>query len=280
MTDMQGLLSKEQYGTDDLRSIIAILRAPGGCPWDAEQTHESIRRNFIEETYEAIEAINKRDDALLCEELGDVLLQVALHVEMASERGAFTWEDVTDGICRKLIERHPHVFGEVQVDGVENVLRNWDAIKRASKGQGTATDAMAHIPRELPALMRAQKLQQKAAKAGFDWREETPLRRLELDLLSEVEELREALLAGDTAQAADELGDVLFSAVNVARVLPNCDAEEALTGASDRFFSRFAIVEELAAQEGLDLRTAPVEELDRLWNTAKNRLKETSFNFI
>jgi len=274
MPDLRELLGKERYFTEDLRRIIAILRAPGGCPWDAKQTHGSIRKNFIEETYEVVEAINKGDDALLCEELGDVLLQVALHTQMASERGAFDWDGVTDGICRKLIERHPHVFGDVRVTGVDNVLRNWDAIKRESKGQGSTAQAMASVPRELPALMRAQKLQSKAAKAGFDWREETPLRRLEFDLLGEIEELREALLAGDLAHAQDELGDVIFSAVNIARVIPGCDAEEALTGASDRFYARFAIVEQLATEQGVDMKAAPLEELDRLWDLAKNSLKE------
>ena len=276
MTDMPNLarfLAQERYDTGDLRRIVAVLRAPGGCPWDAEQTHASIRKNFIEETYEAVEAINKADDTLLCEELGDVLLQVGLHTQMAEERGAFNWDDVTDGICRKLIERHPHVFGDVSVTGVDNVLSNWDAIKRRSKGQGSASQAMDSVPREFPGLMRAQKLQQKAAKAGFDWREETPLRRLELDLLSEVEELREALLAGDLAHAQDELGDVIFSAVNIARVMPGCDAEEALTGANDRFLARFKIVERLAAEQDIDMKAAPAEELDRLWAQAKTQEK-------
>ena len=273
MTDMPNLtqfLAKERFTTEDLRRIVAVLRAPKGCPWDAQQTHASIRKNFIEETYEAVEAIDLSDDALLCEELGDVLLQVGLHTQMASERGAFDWDDVTDGICRKLIERHPHVFGDVSVTGVENVLSNWDAIKRRSKGQGSTAEAMDSVPRELPALMRAQKLQQKAAKAGFDWREETPLRRLELDLLGEIEELREALLEGDMEHAQEELGDVIFSAVNVARVMPGCDAEEVLTGASDRFSTRFAAVERRALAEGINLKTAPAEELDRLWALAKS----------
>ena len=276
MTEMPNLaqfLAKEQFTTADLRRIVKILRAPGGCPWDAKQTHASIRKNFIEETYEAIEAINKGDDALLCEELGDVLLQLGLHTQMAEERGAFNWDGVTDGICRKLIERHPHVFGDVSVTGVDNVLSNWDAIKRRSKGQGSTAQAMDSVPRELPGLMRAQKLQQKAAKAGFDWREEIPLRRLELDLLGEIEELREALLAGDLAHAQDELGDVIFSAVNIARVMPGCDAEEALTGANDRFLARFTIVERLAKEQGVNMKEAPVEELDRLWAQAKAQEK-------
>ncbi|MDR2687747.1 MAG: nucleoside triphosphate pyrophosphohydrolase, partial [Oscillospiraceae bacterium] len=262
-------LAKERFTTEDLRRVVAVLRAPTGCPWDAQQTHASIRKNFIEETYEAAEAIDKGDDALLCEELGDVLLQVGLHTQMAAERGAFDWDDVTDGICRKLIERHPHVFGGASVTGVDNVLSNWDAIKRRSKGQGSAAEAMDSVPRQLPALMRAQKLQQKAAKAGFDWREETPLRRLEVDLLAEIEELRGALLAGDLVHAQKELGDVIFSAVNVARVIPGCDAEEALTGASDRFSARFAIVEKTAKEQGINMKEAPMEELDRLWGAAK-----------
>ncbi len=273
--ELQALLSKPNYSTDDLRQIIGILRAPGGCPWDAEQTHGSIKKNFIEETYEAIEAINRGDDSLLCEELGDVLLQVGLHTQMAQERGAFDWDNVTDGICRKLIERHPHVFGDAEVTGVDHVLTNWDAIKRRSKGQDSTTDAMLHIPRELPALMRAQKIQQKAAKAGFDWREESGLRRLELDLLSEVEELRAALLAGDMEHACEELGDVLFSAVNIARALPGCDAEEALTGTSDRFYARFALVEQSAAAQGIDMKAASEQELDRLWQEAKAKLQDS-----
>jgi len=272
MTDMPNLaqfLARERFTTEDLRRIVAVLRAPGGCPWDAQQTHASIRKNFIEETYEAVEAIDKADDTLLCEELGDVLLQVGLHTQIASERGSFNWDDVTDGICRKLIERHPHVFGDVSVTGVENVLSNWDAIKRRSKGQGSAAQAMDSVPRELPALMRAQKLQSKAAKAGFDWREEAPLRRLELDLLGEIEELREALLNGDLDHACAELGDVIFSTVNIARKIPGCDAEEALTGASDRFSARFAFVEQRAIAEGINMQEASMEELDRLWKTAK-----------
>ena len=267
------MLEQARYNTGELRRIVEILRGPNGCPWDAAQTHASIKKNFIEETYEAIEGINKGDDALLCEELGDVLLQVALHVEIARERGAFTWEDVTTGICRKLIERHPHVFGGQTADNPDDALRNWEAIKRKSKAQKSASAAIEDIPRELPALMRAQKMQEKAAKAGFDWEESTPEQRLELDLMGEVDELREALRAGDRNEARKELGDVLFSAVNVARVLEGCDAEEALTGASDRFAERFAIVEELAREQGIDMKRTSMEELDRLWAVAKQRLK-------
>jgi len=271
MTDIPNLarfLAKERYKTQDLRRIIEILRAPGGCPWDARQTHASIRKNFIEETYEAIEAIDKGDDALLCEELGDVLLQVGLHTQMAAERGAFDWDSVTDGICRKLIERHPHVFSDVSVTDAENALSNWDAIKRRSKGQRSTAQAMADIPRELPALMRADKLQRKAAKEGFDWPGiDGALEKLE----EEIRELRAAVAQGNADHARDELGDVLFSAVNVSRFLPDCDAEEALTGANDKFLRRYVIVERLAEERGMDMKAAPLEELDGLWEGAKNR---------
>ena len=208
--------AKEQYGLDDLRCIVAILRGPGGCPWDARQTHASIKKNFIEETYEAIEAINKEDDGLLCEELGDVLLQIALHTEMARERGAFGWAQVTDGVCRKLIERHPHVFGDSKAENAEEALNNWDAMKRQSKGQASAGQAMESVPRELPALMRAAALQKKAAKADMP----------------------------GAADVNEAMGALLFSAVQVARLLPDCDAEQALTAASDDFLAKCKAMED------------------------------------
>ncbi|MDR2525502.1 MAG: nucleoside triphosphate pyrophosphohydrolase [Oscillospiraceae bacterium] len=261
-----GLLSKKHYSANDLLAIVELLRAPGGCPWDAEQTHQSIKKNFIEETYEAIEAINRADDTLLCEELGDVLLQVALHCQIAAERESFTWEQVTDGVCRKLVERHPHVFGAVQVAGVDDVRSNWDTIKRRSKGQGTVTDAMEHIPRELPALMRGTKLQQKAARAGFDWPDASGA----LDRLAkEVGELREAVAQGVAVRCREELGDVLFSAANVARFLQDCDAEEAMSAANEKFLRRFATAERMALAEGFAMKSAPSAELDRLWEAAK-----------
>ncbi|MEM5781292.1 MAG: MazG family protein, partial [Lawsonibacter sp.] len=156
------------YGVKDLEEIVRILRAPGGCPWDAEQTHESIRRNFIEEAYEAVEAIDEKSPAHLREELGDVLLQVVLHAQMEAEIGAFDLDGVADGICKKLIFRHPHVFGDVTVSGSGEVLSNWEDLKREEKGQSTHTDALEAVARSLPALWRAEKVQKKAKKAGFD----------------------------------------------------------------------------------------------------------------
>lgn len=262
---MQDFQFKDKYDAYDLVKIMQLLRAPGGCPWDAEQTHQSIKKNLIEETYEVIEAINKDDKALMCEELGDLLMQVVFHALMEQESGVFDFDDVADGVCKKLIERHPHVFGEVSVSGVDDVLTNWDAIKRKSKGQKTTTESMLSVPRELPALMRATKLQKKAADVGFDWSDVSGA----LDKVDEeAAELRAAVANQDKENIAEELGDLLFSAVNVSRFV-KVDAEEALTAASDKFLSRFTEVEHMAAERGIDMKTAGIEALDRLWDEAK-----------
>lgn len=256
---------KSNYCFSDLVEIVAILRGEGGCPWDAVQTHTTIKKDLIEETYEVIEAINKDDKALLQEELGDLLLQVVFHAQIETEADTFNIDDVADGICKKLIVRHPHVFGEVKVDGVADVLSNWDDIKRQTKGQKTTTQAMQAVPRELPALMRSTKIQKKAAKAGFDWSDVSgALDKLE----EEIAELRAAIAGGTDEEAADELGDVLFSAVNVSRFI-DVDAEEALTAATDKFFNRFAVVEQLAARQNVDMKQASLAELDKLWDEAK-----------
>lgn len=264
---MIDFIRKESYNVQDLVEIIKILRAPGGCPWDAEQTHESIKKNLIEETYEVIEAINKKDNDLLCEELGDLLMQVVFHAQMEAEADAFNFDTVADGVCKKLIERHPHVFGDVSISGVDDVLTNWDAIKRKSKKQKTTSESMLSVPRELPALMRATKLQKKAADVGFDWDEVSgALDKLE----EEIAELRQAISNNDKENMTEELGDVLFSAVNVSRFI-KADAEESLTSASDKFLSRFTKVEELASERGIDMKAAGIEELDKLWDEAKSK---------
>ncbi len=256
---------KDSYSVQDLVEIMKILRSPGGCPWDAEQTHESIKKNLIEETYEVIEAINKNDKELLCEELGDLLMQVVFHAQMEREAGEFDFDTVSDGVCKKLIERHPHVFGQVTVNGVDDVLTNWDEIKRKTKKQKTTTDSMLSVPRELPALMRATKLQKKAADVGFDWDDVSgALDKLE----EEIGELRQAIKNSDIENMTEELGDVLFSAVNVSRFIKT-DAEEALTAASDKFLSRFTQVEKLAEERGFDMKSAGIDKLDMLWDEAK-----------
>lgn len=262
---MIDFISKESYNVQDLVEIMKILRAPEGCPWDAHQTHESIKKNLIEETYEVIEAINKDDKVLLCEELGDLLMQVVFHAQMEAEAGEFDFDAVSDGVCKKLIERHPHVFGDVSISGVDDVLTNWDAIKRKTKKQKTTTESMLSVPRELPALMRATKLQKKAADVGFDWNEVSgALDKLE----EEIAELRQAIANNDSENMTEELGDILFSAVNVSRFIKT-DAEEALTAASDKFLSRFTKVEQLANERGIDMKAVGIDELDRLWDEAK-----------
>lgn len=254
-------VSKNSYGIKDLEDIVRLLRAPGGCPWDREQTHASIRRNFLEEAYEAVEAIDEEDSDHLKEELGDVLLQVFLHARMEEEAGRFSLDDVADGICKKLIYRHPHVFGDVSVSGTDEVLTNWEALKRTEKHQETYTDTLEAVARSLPALWRAEKVQKKAKKAGFDWDDAQGA----LDKLSEeVEELKAAVAQGTNIE--EELGDLLFAAVNVSRFV-KVDTEDALNAATDKFIRRFAQVEALAGDKPMPEMT--LEELDKLWDEAK-----------
>lgn len=252
---------KDSYNVKDLEEIVRILRAPGGCPWDAEQTHQSIRRNFLEEAYEAAEAIDEESPEHLKEELGDVLLQVVFHARMEQEEGRFDLDDVADGVCKKLIYRHPHVFGDVSVSGTGEVLSNWEELKRKEKGQATNTDALESVARSLPALWRAEKVQKKAKKAGFDWPDVSGA----LDKLSEeLEELKTA--AAEGTNVAEELGDLLFSAVNVSRFL-KVDCEDALNEATDKFIDRFRKVEAQAGDRPMTEMT--LAELDQLWERAK-----------
>lgn len=256
---------KDKYNIDDLVAIIKVLRAPGGCPWDREQTHESIKKNFIEETYEVVEAINKQITDMLREELGDVLLQIVLHSEMESENGNFSFDDVVNDIVQKLVVRHPHVFGEVVANNTAEALNSWDAVKLKTKGQKNQTESMLSVPRELPALMRAQKIQHKAAKIGFDWDNVSGA----VDkLYEEIDELKTAMEQGKRFDIEDEFGDVLFSCVNIARFI-DVDSEEALTASTDKFMSRFSLVEQMASEQGIDMKSSSIEELDRLWDKAK-----------
>ena len=256
---------KDKYNMDDLVAIIKVLRAPGGCPWDREQTHESIKKNFIEETYEVVEAINKQSADMLREELGDVLLQIVLHSEMESENGNFTFDDVVNDIVQKLVVRHPHVFGEVVANNTAEALNSWDAVKLKTKGQKNQTESMLSVPRELPALMRAQKIQHKAAKIGFDW---DNVGGVVDKLYEEIDELKTAMEQGKRLDIEDEFGDVLFSCVNIARFI-DVDSEEALTASTDKFMSRFSLVEQMASEQGIDMKSSSIEELDRLWDKAK-----------
>lgn len=265
---------KDEYNIEDLIRIVEVLRAPGGCPWDREQTHQSIKKNFIEETYEVIEAINKDDAEGLREELGDVLLQVLLHCQMESEKGVFDFNDVANDLCKKLVVRHPHVFGEKSAQNEAEALERWDEIKLKTKGMKKQSEAMLKVPREFPALMRAQKIQEKAAKAGFDWNDENGAIE---KLFEEINELKTALSGGNQNEISDEMGDVLFSCVNISR-FARADAEEALSASTDKFLSRYLIVEKLAEQRSVNMKEAPIEVLDQLWDEAKIIIAERQKN--
>ena len=256
----------KSYTVNDLRNIIALLRSPEGCPWDREQTHESIRRNFLEETYEACEAIDTGNRALLCEELGDVLTQVIFHARIEEEAGHFNLDDVADATCKKLISRHPHIFGENKVESAAEVMLAWDEIKRREKQHTTITQAMEAVAKSLPATWRAEKIQDKAKKVGFDW----PDVHGALDKLQEeTDELRDAIATQSGIE--EELGDLLFSLINVARIL-GIDPEDALHKASNKFIRRFAYLEQRAAEQGRALADLSLDEMEALYQEGKNEL--------
>ena len=267
MVDFQ---CKTRYTWEDLVEIVRLLRGPGGCPWDAEQTHSSIRRNFLEETYEALDAIDRDDPRALCEELGDVLMQVALHAQMEAERGRFTMEDVVDGVAQKLVYRHPHVFGGgMTAENSQEVLVNWEILKRREKGQRSTADAIEAVPHTLPALWRAEKIHSKTAKAGFNWDTiQGALDKLE----EEVRELRQAVESARDLEAPhgvrEEAGDALFILSKIAQ-LSGVDPEDALHRACDKFDARFRLVEEAADKPLADCSEA---ELVALWEDAKHKL--------
>ncbi len=258
------LMQLSRFGYGELERVMHRLRAPGGCPWDREQTHESLRKTMIEECYETIDAIDRKDDAGLCEELGDVLLQCAFHAEIAREQGRFCGRDVTTGIVQKLIYRHPHIFGTSRADTAEAVVVKWEQLKKAEKHFDTQSDVLRAVPKTLPALMRAYKLQKKAAQVGFDWEN---AEQAFPKLAEETEELSRAM-RGD-GDIAEEVGDLLFAAVNVARLL-HLEPEQVLSDACEKFTARFCAMEELALANGRSLETMTLLEQDELWKTVKN----------
>jgi tetrapyrrole methylase family protein/MazG family protein len=257
---------KDNYSIGDLLDIVRLLRSEGGCPWDKEQTHESIRSDFLEETCEVLEAIDLKDTALLREELGDVLLQVVFHTRIEEEQNNFNFDEVCDEVCKKLIIRHPHVFGEVIADTSDEVLKNWDSIKMETKGQETYTDTLKSVASTLPALMRAQKVGKRAMRAGMDFR---CAEDAVACISAEKAELDKAIQNNDKANMEEELGDLLFSCVNAARHL-GIDAEQALRASTDKFIKRFAVTEELVKNDSLDMKELRIEELDVYWGKAKN----------
>ena len=258
---------KSAYDVEDFRKIITILRSPGGCPWDIEQTHESIRRNLLEEAYEVCEAIDQQDPEHLREELGDLLMQIIFHSRIEEENGVFNLDDVADSACKKLIFRHPHVFGDINVSGSDEVIKNWDELKRREKSQVTVTKTMTDVAESLPALWRAEKIQKKAKKVGFDWPD---VGGAMSKLNEELEELAQAQAEGDRAHIEEELGDLLFAAVNVARFY-DIDPETALHKSSDKFIGRFDYVETEAKKDGRELKDISLEEMDALYNAGKQR---------
>lgn len=250
---------------EQLLRIMARLRAPDGCPWDREQNHASLRHNVIEEAYEVAAAITSGDDDNLREELGDVLLQVVFHSQMASEEGRFTFDDCARAIVEKLVRRHPHVFGSENASDSTAVLARWEEIKRAEKGTAAEASALDGISEGLPGLMRAEKVQKRAAKVGFDWSELPPVIAKVREELAEVE-----AAIGDADRVEDEVGDLLFAVVNLARKLKT-DGEVALQRATDKFSARFRSVESLARERGLQMEGMSLAELDALWDEVKRR---------
>ena len=256
---------KPFYTCADLVEIVKLLRAPGGCPWDREQTHASIRRDLLEEAYEVAEAIDQESPEHLKEELGDLLLQVVFHAVLSQEEGQFDLDDVADGVCRKLIYRHPHVFGDVSVSSTGEVLQNWEELKKKEKRQSSQADAADAVARSLPALWRAEKVQKKAAKVGFDWPDVSGA----LDKVAEETAELKAAMEGD-GDPGDEFGDLLFAAVNVGRFL-KLDPEKSLTAATDKFAARFRKVGEAARVQGRALADMTLAEMDRLWDQVKKQ---------
>lgn len=254
---------RTKYLYPDLCYIMERLRAPDGCPWDREQTHASIKGDLIEECYELCDAIDEQDDEHLIEELGDVLMLIVFHATIAKEQGRFDEDDVTDAVVKKLIYRHPHVFGTATAKTAGEVLNNWDALKSAQRHQTTQTEKLCEVPKRFPALMRASKVQKRAAKVGFDWDnagEAFP------KIQEETEELLDAVNRG--GNVSEEAGDLLFAAVNVVRLL-GLDAEQVLHDASDKFIRRFGKMEELASRDGFRLQDLKLSEQDRYWEIAK-----------
>src|SRR5215470_12955087 len=238
-----------------LVEIMHRLRGPGGCPWDGEQTHDSIKPYLIEEAYEVVEAIDARDDRELCTELGDLLLQILFHAEMASQRQAFAIGDVIRAISEKMVRRHPHVFGDTAVSGADEVVRNWSRIKSAERRAADDSSALAGVPRAMPALLRAQRLGEKAGHAGFDWSDATGVLA---KLREELDELSAAVHSGDRDAAEAELGDLLYAATSLARHL-RLSAEDAVKRAADRFTRRFHHMEHTLAAQRRDIHSASAD---------------------
>ncbi|MCX7773173.1 MAG: nucleoside triphosphate pyrophosphohydrolase [Clostridia bacterium] len=263
-------MKKERYTYQDLLDIMEKLRAPNGCPWDREQDHKTLKRYLIEESYEVLEAIDEESPPKLCDELGDLLLQVVFHSQIAKENSQFDMGDVIHGVCAKMINRHRHVFGEEEAQTADDVMKIWERVKKDEKGQETQTEVLKGVPGNLPALMRSFKVQQKAAQVGFDWDD---IKDAVLKVKEEVTELEEAYGKGDTAHIEEELGDLLFAVVNVSRFL-KVQPELALTATTNKFIRRFEHVEKRSLEQGKQLKDMTLKEMDALWDEAKRLERE------
>ena len=256
----------EETNTDnfaELKRIIAELRSPGGCPWDRQQTHDSLRPYLIEECYEVLQALEESIPQKLCEELGDLLLQIMLHAQMAAEDGQFTIEDVVQGIINKIIHRHPHVFSDVEVKDAGEVRQNWEALKSAERQENESL--LSSVPRSMPALSYSQLIQRRVASVGFDWRKAE-------DIMEKLtEEVGEIIKAADKEERAREFGDLLFVLVNIAR-RQGIDLETSLSGANQRFYNRFACMEQICRQRGISFGDLSFDEQNTLWEEAKGKV--------
>ncbi|MDD2581053.1 MAG: nucleoside triphosphate pyrophosphohydrolase [Desulfuromonadaceae bacterium] len=260
------------YTFEQLMGIMRKLRAPGGCPWDAEQTHESLTRYLLEETYEVMEAIDEKSPQHLKEELGDLLLQPVFHAAIAEEAGDFTIDDIITTLCDKLIRRHPHVFGDLEIKDSDAQVENWEKIKKLEKGDERPS-ALSGVPDHLPALLKAHKISEKASRVGFDWEHSD---QVFAKVMEELHEFEEAWEGGDPTRMEDELGDVLFAIANLGRFL-DLNPEEALRKTINRFQKRFSYVEAELLSQGVPMQNASLEELDTLWEKAK-RVERSSIS--
>ncbi len=263
-------MKDKKYTIQDLLDIMTKLRAPDGCPWDREQDHKSLKRYLIEEAYEVLEAIDEESPKKLCDELGDLLLQVVFHAQIAKENGQFNFDDVANGVSSKMINRHRHVFGEEEAETADDVMSIWEKVKKEEKGLKTQTQVLKEVPGNLPALMRSFKVQQKAAQVGFDWDD---VRDAIVKVKEEIEELEQAYNDGETVHIEEELGDLLFAVVNVSRFL-KVQPELALTATVNKFIRRFEYVESTASKQGKQLNDMSLKDMDALWDEAKKIERE------
>lgn len=256
---------EKKYTYEEFLQIIKRLRAEDGCPWDRAQTHESLKPCMLEEAYEVVEAIDQKDEENLKEELGDVLLQVVMHAQIAEEENWFDMADIVDGIASKMVSRHPHIFGDASVTTSEEVLDQWEAIKKKEKHETTIYESLKRVPKALPANIRAAKVQKKAAVTGYEFAD---IHQVWDKVREELEELENAVLEGNQAHIDDEFGDVMFSLINYFRFL-GVNAENSLTNAIEKFINRLGSVENLAKSKGLELSALDPEQLDQLWELNK-----------